>query len=260
MKYALVDKQRIEPQPGLSGICPGCEQPMIAKCGEVKIWHWAHLGKRVCDPWWENETEWHRNWKGYFPVDWQEVVHYAESGEKHIADVNTDQDWVIEFQHSHLKPEERRARDEFYKNLVWVVDGTRRKRDMMQLLNAWKMGTPVGTSPVLRKISFPEECVLLREWASTRAPVFFDFKEASNIWWLLPNSADGKTYITPFSRSEFIRLHRGGDTKDIQEFAKFLNDFSKLISSYNAHLRMQEQHQVLPQFQRGPLHRRHTRH
>ena len=128
MKYALTNEERREAQPGLSGKCPGCDNPVVAKCGEVKVWHWAHHGRRICDPWWENETEWHRTWKNYFPADWQERVHFASNGEKHIADVKTDKDWVLEFQYSHLKPEERRARSIFYQKLVWVVNGTRRPR------------------------------------------------------------------------------------------------------------------------------------
>ncbi len=89
MKFALVDEIRCEAQPSLRGNCPACDHPMVAKCGEVKIWHWAHKSRRLCDPWWENETEWHRDWKNQFPVQWQEDVHKAENGEKHIADVKT---------------------------------------------------------------------------------------------------------------------------------------------------------------------------
>jgi hypothetical protein len=87
MKFALVDGQRHEALPNLSGKCPNCDQPMIAKCGEVRMSHWAHQRRVSCDTWWENETEWHRNWKGQFPAIWQEFVHRAENGEKHIADV-----------------------------------------------------------------------------------------------------------------------------------------------------------------------------
>jgi len=57
----------------------------------------------MCDNWWENETQWHRDWKNHFPVEWQEVVQIAEDGEKHIADVKTSEGWVVEFQHSYLK-------------------------------------------------------------------------------------------------------------------------------------------------------------
>lgn len=97
MKFALVDGTRLEAQPKLSAKCPICSDPMVSKCGKVRIWHWAHQGTLPCDPWWENETEWHRNWKGQFPINWQEFVYRAENGEKHVADVRTDHGWVIEY-------------------------------------------------------------------------------------------------------------------------------------------------------------------
>jgi hypothetical protein len=116
MKFALVNGEPLEAQPGLSGECPACSHPMVAKCGEFRIRHWAHRGGRRCDPWWEPESEWHRNWKNQFPDAWQEVIHLAPNGAKHIADVKTEHGWVIEFQHSHLEHEERRSRDAFYAN------------------------------------------------------------------------------------------------------------------------------------------------
>lgn len=111
MKFALVHGQRQEAKKGLRGTCPGCGSPVIAKCGEIRAGHWAHERKSDCDPWWENEGEWHRAWKDRFPDDWQEVPQYAENGEKHIADVKTADGYVLEFQHSPIKPEERRARE-----------------------------------------------------------------------------------------------------------------------------------------------------
>jgi competence protein CoiA len=149
MEFSLVNGQRHEAQPNLSGKCQVCDQPAVAKCGEVKIWHWAHKGRRTCDPWWENETDWHRAWKGKFPEDWQEVVHRADSGEKHVADVKTDQGWVIEFQHSYLRPEERRSRDA----LVWVVGGARRKGDYEKFLNALNNSRRVLARPQSRRAS-----------------------------------------------------------------------------------------------------------
>jgi hypothetical protein len=242
MKFALVNGQRQEAQPNLSGKCPTCGHPMVAKCGEVKMWHWAHQGSRHCDPWWEKETEWHRAWKGQFPVEWQEVVHRADNGEKHIADVKTDHGWVIEFQHSYIKPEERRSRDTFYPKLVWVVDGARRQRDRTQLLNAWEQGAPVGpmgrNSPVRRV--FSDECALLREWAGSNAPIFFDFGEEQVLWWLLAKSPDGRAYVALFPRAQFIEIHRSGATQVVRDsFDEFVKDLSKLVVDYESHLRAQ---------------------
>lgn len=229
MKYALANGQRQEALPNLSGECPSCARPMVAKCGEVRIWHWAHLGKRICDTWWENETEWHRAWKGQFPADWQEIVHPADNGEKHIADVKTDQGWVIEFQHSYLDPQERRARDAFYPKLVWVVDGARRKRDQSQFFSAFEQGTPVPTNLPLRSV-FSDECALLREWCGSRTPVFFDFGEAVPLWCLLPGNPNAKAYVGPFSRARFIQLHLARTTQGGQDFAGLLKTLSEIVS------------------------------
>ena len=236
MKFALVNEQRQEAQPSLLGNCLACGHPMVAKCGEVRIWHWAHKGNLTCDPWWENETEWHRAWKGHFPVDWQEIVQQDKNGEKHIADVKTDRGWVIEFQHSYIKPEERQSRDNFYSKLVWVVDGSRRKRDGVQFLNAWKQGAPVGKLSQLRR-TLPDKSVLVREWAGSRAPVFFDFGEGPSLWWLLGKGANTAVYITPFSRTDLIKYLRSGDTQGSLDFDKFVQDISGLVADYEAHRR-----------------------
>jgi competence protein CoiA len=245
MKFALVKGQRQEAQPNFLGECPACGRPMIAKCGEVRIRHWAHHGRRTCDPWWENETEWHRAWKGQFPVTWQEVVDTAKSGEKHIADVKTDHGWVIEFQHSYIKPEERRARDTFYRKLVWVVDGARRKRDAEQFRKALEASTPVGRSPHIRRVR-PDECGLLREWSGSPAPIFFDFGNGPTLWWLLARRPDEPMYVAPFSRAEFIAIHHGKGPEGARDFDDFARTTDELVAQYNAHLQSQA-------FQRTPL-------
>lgn len=223
MKFSLVNGQRQEAQPNLSGACPTCGCPMIAKCGEVKAWHWAHRGKRDCDPWWENETEWHRAWKNEFPVDWQEVIHHdEESGEKHIADVKTDQGWVIEFQHSRINPEERRSRNGFYKKIAWVVNGARLKRDIKQFSLLWKEGFPVGRNPGARKVS-SEKCSLLREWSESTTPVFFDFGIPDLLWWIHSRNSDGTINVFAFSRDEFVNIHHGS--------SRVTNNFDELIQS-----------------------------
>jgi hypothetical protein len=198
------------------------------------VWHWAHKGNPSCDPWWENETEWHRSWKEQFPVDWQEVTHRAESGEKHIADVKTDQGWVLEFQHSYIKLEERQARDAFYPNLVWVVDGARRKRDKLQFSKVWEEGVRVSKKSWMRRV-FSDEFALLREWADCSAPVFFDFngdnqsKDAALLWCLLPRMPNGESYIIKVTRAGFIELQRAGPKHENMNFSERLKEFREII-------------------------------
>lgn len=230
MKFAFVDGTRREAEPGLSGCCSLHGHAMVAKCGEIRSWHWAHQGNRSCDPWWENETEWHRNWKAHFPEDWQEAIHHAENGERHIADVKTSRGWIIEFQHSYINPDERRSREAFYKKLVWIVDGSRRKRDVAQFTSAWNAGAPIGPIRMIPKV-FSEECRLLREWAVSMPPVFLDFGEGP-IWWLLNKGLDKPTYVAPYSRTEFIGIHRGEAFQAATEFDNFVKNIEGLVAQY----------------------------
>jgi hypothetical protein len=250
MKFALINGVRQEAQRNLSGQCPACDQAMIAKCGDVKVWHWAHKGRRKCDPWWENETEWHRAWKGQFPKECQEIVHKADNGVKHIADVKTDQGWVIEFQHSRIEPEERRSRDTFYPKLVWVVDGARLKRDRKQFQNA--LAKSIFTYSNLRawKIS-PDECVLLKEWADSLAHVFFDFG-GETLWLLLSKGTSGPMYVKDYPRTQYIRIHSSGEIQKAGGFDKFVKELAEFVAQYESDGQVQPLKQA-PQLQRQGL-------
>ena len=122
MKFALVDDNRIEATKGAKGICPCCGSELTAKCGSVRINHWAHPKDSNCDPWWENETEWHRSWKNNYPNDWQEVI-IEKKGNKHIADIyNPKKNVIIEFQNSPIAIEQLTERENFYDRMIWVVN------------------------------------------------------------------------------------------------------------------------------------------
>jgi hypothetical protein len=236
-RIALVNGQRQEARPGLSGECQICGHPMVAKCGEERIWHWAHQGTRFCDPWWENKTEWHRKWQAEFPDAWQEIVQYADDGTKHVADIKTEHGWVIEFQRSSIRPEERRSRDAFYRQLVWVVDGTRRKRDASQFARAWSDGMPVGkTFPVQRL--YADDCTLLREWSGSLAPIFFDFSDGQVLWWLLPGRLNGSAYVAQFPRNVFIHIQRTGVVQEGLDFGGLVKELSGLVAKYESDLRL----------------------
>jgi hypothetical protein len=212
MKYAIVEGQRREAQPKIVGECPGCGASMLAKCGDIKVWHWAHRGQRKCDPWWENETEWHRAWKNAFPETWQEFVQTTDDGERHIADVKTDQSWVIEFQHSAIKLDERQSREAFYGDMVWVIDGLRRKHDLKQFLNAVTNGVQISQRPLLVSVH-PLDCRLVKQWSTSHAPVFFDFGDRiqpHGLWLLIPMGLDHAAYFALIGKENFISWHRNG--------------------------------------------------
>lgn len=238
MKYALVDGMRQEARPGRTGECPACHRPVLARCGEVRTWHWAHAGRRLCDRWWENETGWHRDWKNEFPAEWQELVHHSQSGERHIADVKTAQGWVIEFQHSFLNPQERRSREAFYPKLVWVVDGLRRQRDKQQFQAVWNRATPLVAGVWLVR-HHPGDCALFRDWSGGLAPVFLDFGESCDLWFALRERSDGALYIAKIARTTFIAHHRAPYAGTCEEFGALLEALTNFVVSDAARRRVQ---------------------
>jgi hypothetical protein len=96
---------------------------MIAKCGRIKTWHWAHRSVEECDRWGEPETEWHLYWKGLVPSQRAEVT-IEKYGKRHRADIVLPSGMVIELQHSSLSPHEILQREAFYDSMVWVFDIT----------------------------------------------------------------------------------------------------------------------------------------
>ena len=232
MRFALSNNERIEPTKGAKGLCPCCGSELVARCGEIKRHHWSH--KKKCDDhWWENETEWHRNWKNKFPKEWQEIIQRDESGEKHIADVKTGSGWTIEFQHSPISKEERDSRDYFYNKLIWIVDGTRRKTDIEQFDNLIYHASNISNEPFILRV-FDEETLdrfrLNQEWGSSKSLVLFDFGKSEVRYrdeyksnedlWLIHPSRD-RTYITSISKHSFIEMVTSSRLDEV--YKKLLN-------------------------------------
>ena len=232
MRFALSNNERIEPTKGAKGLCPCCGSELVARCGEIKVHHWSH--KKKCDDhWWENETEWHRNWKNKFPKEWQEIIQRDESGEKHIADVKTGSGWTIEFQHSPISKEERDSRDYFYNKLIWIVDGTRRKTDIEQFDNLIYHASNISNEPFILRV-FDEETLdrfrLNQEWGSSKSLVLFDFGKSEVRYrdeyksnedlWLIHPSRD-RTYITSISKHSFIEMVTSSRLDEV--YKKLLN-------------------------------------
>jgi competence protein CoiA len=214
MKYAIASGQRVEAYAGGRGMCPVCNREVIAKCGTHRVSHWAHR-VRDCDSWAERETEWHRAWKNNFPAECQEFIqHDAQSGEKHIADVRTPHGLVIEFQHSHLDPLERAARERFYGNMLWVVDGTRLQRDYSRF-NKGKGDLRSTKIPGCFLLAFPDQCFPVT-WLDSSVPVIFDFRGVDEsqppdefrdgLWCLLPGRAGGSAWVVGMLREQFVKV------------------------------------------------------
>lgn len=151
MLLAIKDGFLVKPTVGTKAICPSCKEEVIAKCGEINIWHWSHKNDTECDTWSEPETMWHYQWKTLFPIDCVEVV----IG-KHRADVKYMHK-VIEFQHSNISSDEIREREVFYDNMIWVVDAKEFQHNMylQEGFCKWKW--------------------LHKSWKYAQKPIFFQF-------------------------------------------------------------------------------------
>lgn len=262
MHFALIDNNRVEANPKQQGLCPCCLQPVIAKCGTQKMWHWAHRSNTACDNWWESETEWHRSWKNNFPDEWQEItLHDEQTGEKHIADVCTVHNLVIEFQHSHIEPNELTSRENFYKNMVWVVDGTRLKRDYQRFLKGEKHFKYI--KPRVFHIDNPDEC-FPSAWLRSSVPVIFDFRgnlsidDTNNVgnilYCLFPTRLGGHAVLAEITRSAFINTVING--KWISRTHNFMNEVRQVNQEWQdqqARLKRQQDYINFEKFSRAAV-------
>lgn len=122
MILATVAGERTGAQPGMRGTCPSCEAAVIAKCGTVNVWHWAHEAGADCDPWAKPMSEWHLGWQNEVPPEQREVV----IG-NHRADIITARGHVVEVQHSFLSEADIAERETFYvretgRRMFWIFD------------------------------------------------------------------------------------------------------------------------------------------
>jgi hypothetical protein len=136
--------------------------------------------------------------------------------------VKTENGIVLEFQHSPLRSEERDAREDFYRTMVWVVNGLRLKRDRAQFFTSLNASRVINLKPLT--FVFPlNKGALLRDWTARRVPVFFDFGHTSELrdvlrsdehflWRLDPGSPSGVAHVAPVSRTSFLRAYLEGAT------------------------------------------------
>lgn len=216
MLTAEVNGSRSRPLPGVVGKCPFCQSEMIARCGEVRVHHWAHKSKSDCDSWWEPETDWHLEWKNEFPLRWQERILFDQTtNEKHIADVFTLAGLTVEIQHSHLEPEERRAREAFYKNMLWIVDGSRLEGNRRKIQGWASSLTQIidGQRQTNLFLTDKAEEIFPRDWLQCSSPVCFDYTGPNSdpnagdlpLFLLYPGIVHSKRLVEPMPRDGLLR-------------------------------------------------------
>lgn len=117
MEWAIQNGLKIKAYPNCKAVCPLCQGEVISKCGEIKVHHWCHKSNIDCDDWYEPESQWCLEWKNKFPIEMQEVTM-----QNHRADIKTNKE-VIELQNTPLSSRDIRIRENFYGEMVWLLNG-----------------------------------------------------------------------------------------------------------------------------------------
>lgn len=114
---------------GSPSLCPDCGAELIAKRGEIVVWHWAHKAFNRASGCYHEETEWHLAWKfAYLSLPgWQIEVPVSAGGRTYRADaMNVVTGNVREFIHS-LSPQyiekHRALKNTPGLNPLWIFDG-----------------------------------------------------------------------------------------------------------------------------------------
>jgi len=117
MLFALnKHNEKILSKPKIKGSCPICKEELIPKCGSIKIWHWSHKNIKDCDNWSDGETIWHLKWKSIINKKYCEV----KIG-NHRADIHYNTK-TIELQNSPINYREINNRENFYNNMIWIIN------------------------------------------------------------------------------------------------------------------------------------------
>jgi hypothetical protein len=196
MLYAIRDNEKVEAQPKTKAICQLCEREVFSKCGEVNIWHWAHRKNESCDGWYEPETLWHKNWKLIFGKENSEIV-IKKEGIRHIADVYTNNDVVIELQNSPIQRQIIRKRENFYgERMLWLINGSHFVSNFTTHISIPKdyirisgelINIYTGKARALLDDNKSKEYSFRwsyprRSWEDVQRPIFIDFGEDKLFW------------------------------------------------------------------------------
>ena len=110
-------------------------------------------------------------WKDCFPKRWQETLHVdGRTGERHIADVKADSGLVVEVQHSPISADELQSREDFYGDMIWIVDA----RDLHGYFSLGTSRDLATCDPMSYHFQWFSRSTLLKRWSQARKPVFFD--------------------------------------------------------------------------------------
>ena len=219
MLFAIVNDEKVEALPKTIGKCPLCEQNVRSKCGEIYVWHWAHIKNESCDDWYEPETHWHKNWKLIFGKELCEIV-ISKDGTKHIADIRTEKGVIIELQNSPILKQVIRRREHFYgEQMIWIINGVHFKENfqispskIFEDEQYYLSNNPLAQKMDIISSSIGEQNFIWnrprRCWDAVQRNVFIDFG-GEEIFWVKSGMGSKCGYGKFVTKEKFIKKYGG---------------------------------------------------
>jgi len=226
MIYATHNNKRVKAiHTGERAKCPGCGDVVIAKCGDYKQNHWAHLNTTSSCKY-KPMSDFHLMVQSLFHESFLEKISIDSNGEKHIADIEIN-GIVLEVQNSPIDYDEVQKRNLHHKNVVWVLN--------------WE--TFFGESFKVDEINLQ----LIR--LNHRRKMFLNFKD--NAFFVCKNEKfylckisngiikiqkriqkqDFKNFIFEFSFDTINRLDLAIEQKEKEQWAKKADEYKSLFNS-----------------------------
>lgn len=222
--------------------CPCCGKPMVAKAGEIRRPHWAHVKAERCDEWWEQESDWHIDWRKRFldadktsvKVDIEHVL--DKNGEKHFSDVRIDDRLSLILRRARLDPKAVNERISFFGDLIWMVQGN--------VSEYHKLERQIDNRELSEVEGLPNCYICERavdgfcgRWIYSQSIVVFDFRLASSnedekLWIVIPGKGWTRNVVC-LSIEQFLdRLLKRG-----RLFEKSVEDVNSVFASRKAALK-----------------------
>lgn len=249
MKFALLDKQLVVATPGEThAVCPLCLSKVIAKCGAIKVHHWAHRKGFSCDPWCEGDNEWRHYWLDFFNDDEQEVVSVGHQ-EKHFADVLTANGTTVLFRQTAPSIELLKQMENFFSSLVWVVNLGASRRIGKSILNAFKTRTIYRyhhTKPGIKIWATLDDRSMFGIWGRCQYPVIFHFSDfevpphcphfpVERLWCLMPKEqsreARHNAVLLELTDEEVVRFLKNRPFTETVELQKKVSHLNQAIEA-----------------------------
>jgi competence protein CoiA len=237
MLFATVKGEKVEAKPKTTGLCPLCERTVFSKCGEINVWHWAHHKDESCDSWYEPETQWHKNWKFAFGKDNCEIIIHKD-GIRHIADIFTKGNVVIELQNSPIQRPTIRKREDFYgERMIWIINGSHFKKNFSVFKSGleedeeyYRLHNPLSSHYGKIDNSWKDEFNFSwswcrKSWRDVQRDVFIDFGD-EHLFWVKEGIGTSQGKGKKITKEKFM-IKYGGDLNLLPTLINNSNEMSE---------------------------------